>query len=91
MDVKAKAEDIKNKANEIKAKVNETVSMQSQKMNQNLENIQNQLSVYGTQIRDYLNNMEADIESYRFAVEKLDNGLSVDVLFKAKIRTRENP
>jgi DNA anti-recombination protein RmuC len=89
VDIKAKAEDIKNKAQDIKNNMNQTIAAQRQKMNESLENVQNQLSMYGTQIRDYLNNMEADIESYRFAVEKLDNGLSVDVLFKATIRTKE--
>jgi flagellar biosynthesis chaperone FliJ len=81
--------DIKEKTEDMKNKVSDSVAVRTQKMNESLENIQNQLSAYGTQIRDYLNNMQADIEGYRFAVEKVDNGLSVDVLFKATIRTKD--
>ncbi len=87
--MKVKTDDLKNKANDIKNKVSGAVAVQNQKMNESLENIQNQLSAYGTQIRDYLNNMEADILGYRFTVEKVDNVLSVDDLFKAIIRTKD--
>jgi hypothetical protein len=39
-------------------------------------------------IAEYLNNINADIENYRFAVEKTDNGLTIDVMFKATVSTR---
>jgi hypothetical protein len=75
---------------DIKNKVSDTMTASQQKVSQSLDTVQNQLAVYGNQIREYLNGMQADIEGYRFAVEKVDNGLTVDVLFKATIKGNQN-
>ncbi len=88
-DIRAKAQDISNKAADVKTKVDDSVVAGQQKMNQSLDNVQNQLALYGDQIRKYLNGMQAGIEGYRFAVEKIENGLTVDVLFKATIKGKE--
>jgi hypothetical protein len=50
-----------------------------------LGNIQDQLATYGAQIQDYLKNVKADISDYKFAVEKSENGLDIDVRFKARV------
>lgn len=54
--------------------------------NEKLGNIQEQLASYGTQLQNYLNNVKADIHDYKFSVEKRENGLDIDVRFKAEVR-----
>ena len=70
----------------MKNRVTDAMNTQNQKMKENFTNIQNQLQTYGTQIGDYLKTINANVEDYRFAVEKIDNGLTVDVRFKATIK-----
>jgi hypothetical protein len=62
------------------------INTQQQKMKDSFSTIQNQLQTYGNQIGDYLKTMNANVEDYRFSVEKIDNGLTVDVRFKATIK-----
>lgn len=90
-DFEATARDIKNKGQNVRERANTAIAAQSERMNQSFQQISDQLSTYGNQIRDYLNNVEADIEGYRFTVEKIENGLSIDVLFKARIRNTGAP
>ena len=54
-----------------------------------LGNIQDQLATYGAQIQDYLKNVKADVSDYKFAVEKSENGLDIDVRFKAHVTMSE--
>ena len=54
-----------------------------------LGNIQDQLATYGTQIQDYLKGVKAEISDYKFAVEKNENGLDIDVRFKAQVKMQE--
>ena len=53
---------------------------------QTLGTIQDQLATYGAQIQDYLKNMQAEVSDYKFAVEKTESGLDIDVRFKAQVR-----
>ncbi len=53
---------------------------------QSIDSIRNQLSDYGNQIQEYLKNVNATVEDYKFSIEKKDNGLSIDVEFKASIQ-----
>jgi hypothetical protein len=85
-DVKAKAQEISDKANEIKARINDSVTAQQQRVKESLSNVQDRLATYGNQIGEYLKSIDADVQDYRFAIEKTGgDSLSVDVLFKAKI------
>jgi hypothetical protein len=70
----------------MKTKVTTAVSTQQAKVKDSMANIQNQLQSYGNQIGEYLKTMNANVEDYKFAVEKIDNGLTVDVRFKATIK-----
>jgi hypothetical protein len=81
--------DIKDKANEMKTKVSTAIGTQQQKMKDSFSNIQSQLQSYGNQIGEYLKTMNANVEDYRFAVEKIENGLTVDVRFKATIKQQD--
>jgi hypothetical protein len=82
--------DVKDKANEMKTKVTTAVTTSQAKMKDSFSAIQSQLQTYGNQIGDYLKTMNANVEDYRFAVEKIDNGLTVDVRFKATIKGQDN-
>jgi len=54
---------------------------------QSIDSIKSQLSTYGTQIQEYLKNVNATVEDYKFSIEKKDNGgLSIDIEFKATIQ-----
>jgi DNA anti-recombination protein RmuC len=90
-DIRAKAQEISDRAGQIKAQVSETMAIQQQKMKESLAGVQDQLQAYGSQIGEYLNSIDANVEHYRFAVEKSgDNGLTIDVLFKATITQKDS-
>jgi hypothetical protein len=78
--------DNNDKTTDIKTKVTTAMSTSQAKVKDSFGNIQNQLQTYGNQIGDYLKTMNANVEDYRFSVEKIDNGLTVDVRFKATIK-----
>jgi hypothetical protein len=54
-----------------------------------LSSIQDQLTAYSNQIREYLNRVDADIENYKFAVEKTDDGLKIEVMFKGTLSSKD--
>jgi hypothetical protein len=54
-----------------------------------LVDIQGQLANYGTQIQDYLKNIQANVSDYKFSIEKNENGLDIDVRFKAEVKLQE--
>jgi len=52
-----------------------------------MDNIKNQLANYGSQIQEYLRNVNASVDDYKFSIEKKPNGgLSVDISFNATIQ-----
>jgi hypothetical protein len=56
-------------------------------LGQSIDSIKGQLSTYGTQIQEYLKNVNATVEDYKFSIEKKgDGGLSIDIEFKATIQ-----
>ena len=58
----------------------------------NLDNVRRQMVQFGHEIEQYLGRVEANVEGYKFTVEKRGDGLEVEVNFKALIhpRTRAN-
>ncbi len=52
-----------------------------------LETAKDQLVAFGTQIQEYLSKVNANVESYKFSVEKIEDGISVDVAFRATLRS----
>ncbi len=52
---------------------------------QSSREIQSQIATYGSQIRDLLSNVKANVEQSKFSVEKIQNGIIVDIAFKATI------
>ncbi len=56
----------------------------------NLESIRKQVRTYESTLRDYLEGHEANIDEYKFAVEKSGEDFIVDVAVRARIRTKPN-
>lgn len=54
----------------------------------NLEGVRKQMLQFGHQMEDYLNRVEANVEGYKFAVEKRGDGVELEVEFKAIIRPK---
>ncbi len=79
---------LKSKADDIKNKTSDALADQQQKMKESLSNIQTQLQSSGNQINDYLQSIDAEVHDYRFVVEKIDNGISIDVAFKATMKQK---
>ncbi len=42
----------------------------------------------GQQINDYLRTIDAKVDSYRFSIEKVPDGLTIDLAFKATIKRK---
>ncbi|HZW84792.1 MAG TPA: hypothetical protein VFE91_02680 [Nitrososphaerales archaeon] len=53
-----------------------------------LEGVRNQLLDYETQIKEYLDNLEAKVDTYKFSVEKQPDGLSIDLALKATVHVK---
>lgn len=53
-----------------------------------LESVRRQILSFGTQIHEYLTKVEANVEDYKFNVQKKEDGVEVEVEFKAMIRPK---
>jgi hypothetical protein len=52
-----------------------------------LEEVKKQLLSYASQIEDYLKNVDAKVDNFKFSVEAGDNSLTIDAAFKSTIST----
>ena len=59
-----------------------------QEIQATMENVRRQLQTYGKEIQEYLSRVEANVEGYKFSVEKHGDGIEVDVEFKALIHPK---
>lgn len=58
-----------------------------------LEEVRKQVMMYGKQFQEYLehmNQVHAEIESYKFSVEKRGDGIEVEIQLKAYIHPKTN-
>jgi len=53
-----------------------------------LSHVRQQILTYGDEIHAFLEHVHADVENYKFTVEKRPDGVSVEVNFKALIRSK---
>jgi hypothetical protein len=53
-----------------------------------LDNVRNQLLSYEHQIKEYLDKLEATVDTYKFSVEKHGEGLTVDIALRATVRPK---
>lgn len=74
---------IKDKIQDVK----DNVKQQTQNQSKSLDDAKQQLTAYGQQIQEYLGNIDAKVDTYKFSVEKMENGLMVDIAFKATIQS----
>ena len=65
------------------------VKQASEKVSQSLDDAKAQLVSYGNQIQEYLGEIDAKVETYKFSIEKQDEGLSVDIAFRATVRPKK--
>jgi predicted nucleic acid-binding Zn-ribbon protein len=86
-DLQGKVQDVKDKATETKNSVTDKVKEQTQNQSKTLDDARQQLTTYGNQIQEYLGKIDAKVETYRFSVEKIENGLLVDIAFKATMQS----
>jgi len=52
------------------------------------QEIQARLATYRREIREYLNSLEANVESYKFSVEKEGEGVVIDVAIRAAVHPK---
>ena len=72
---------ITKKATEIGKNVNESVR-------DNLDDVRKQLLAYENQIKEYLSKVNANMDSYKFSVEKHGEGIVVDIAMRATIQPK---
>ena len=53
-----------------------------------MDNVRNQISSYEHQIREYLDKLDATVDTYKFSVEKHGDGLTVDISLRATIQSK---
>jgi hypothetical protein len=53
-----------------------------------MESVRHQLVTYGNEIEEYLKRVDANVEGYKFSVEKRGEGIEVEVEFKALIHPK---
>ncbi len=54
----------------------------------NLENIRERILAYEHELKDYLDHINANVEYYKFSVEKHGDGVTFEVSVKATIRPK---
>ncbi len=65
--------------------VGKDVHQKTEKINESMDKAKQQLMTYGNQIQEYLGQIDAKIDSYKFSIEKKDEGLSIDIAFRATV------
>jgi hypothetical protein len=50
-----------------------------------LDQVRSQLLSYAEELQQYLSNINANVENFKFGVQKRDSGLTIDAAFKATI------
>ncbi len=53
-----------------------------------LENVRERILAYEHEIKSYLDHLDANVEYYKFGVEKHGDGISIEVSMKATIRPK---
>src|SRR5713226_1994838 len=87
--MKSTMKDVKEELSQRASDINDKMKQSTQKLNETMDNVQAQLTTYGNQIRDYLNKIHADIDGYRFVVEKQGDGLAIEAMFRAVLKPKE--
>ena len=57
-----------------------------------MEEVRKQVMTFGNQLHDYfgqMNHIQAEVENYKFTLEKKGEGIDVEVLFKAYVHPKQ--
>jgi len=67
------------------------MTTQEESSNQNsMDAVRSRLTTYGSQIQEFLNGINANVEDYRFSMEKTEGGgLAIDIKFRATIQGQQ--
>jgi hypothetical protein len=55
-----------------------------------VDGVRHQLLSYENQIKEYLDKLEATVDTYKFSVEKHDEGLTIDIALRATIHAKKS-
>jgi hypothetical protein len=77
------------KATETMEHMGKSVHNQTEKLNDSLDSVRKQLVIYGDEIQEYLGKVDAKVGSWKFSIEKQDEGLIVDVALRATIHPKK--
>jgi hypothetical protein len=55
-----------------------------------VDGVRHQLLSYEHQIKEYLDKLEATVDTYKFSVEKHDDGLTFDMALRATIHVKKS-
>lgn len=54
----------------------------------NLEGVGDQLSTYARQLKGYLENLDAKIDSYKFSIQKEEDGMTIELNLRTTIKPK---
>jgi hypothetical protein len=77
------------KTSEAVENVSKSVHHQTEKLNDSLDGVKKQLVSYGDQIQEYLGEVDAKVDSWKFSIEKQNEGLTVDIAFRATVHPKK--
>jgi len=77
------------KASEAMEDVGRSVHHQTEKLNDSLDTVRKQLVTYGDEIQEYLGKVDAKVDSWKFSIEKQNEGLTVDIAFRATVHPKK--
>jgi lipid II:glycine glycyltransferase (peptidoglycan interpeptide bridge formation enzyme) len=82
-------EEQKQKMQEFATYASATLQEVSARTKESMDNVKSQMMAYANQIQEYLKSVNAEVDTYRFVVEKKGDGTSIDVAFKARVVMKE--
>ena len=71
------------KVSDVAENVAKNVNAQTEKINDSLDGVRQQLLSYGNQIQEYLTKVDAKVDTYKLSIEKHNDGLSLNYAFRA--------
>jgi len=55
---------------------------------QSLESVRKQILTFGNSLQGYFEHIQADVENYKFVVEKHGEGVEIEITFKAFVHSK---
>jgi hypothetical protein len=77
------------KASEAMENAGRSVHHQTEKLSDSMDTVKKQLVTYGDEIQEYLGRVDAKVDSWKFSLERQDDGLTVDIAFRATVHPKK--